>query len=326
MGLENSHLQEVAMLESFLAPFAYIAKPYVTLVREAKSLARQKKWQHLKVILNSYAKLNQKEESVKYELNRRMKGALVKAASQETYIAAGSAAIADDVFNDLMLEILIKSVVCRGDAASSSSAEDTEEAIHRAKRLQVTHELQKQTGFKSCVVDAEAPDSGVNPYSVEGFECMSCRAELSNMYMHCMGCEIHLSKDFNLCLDCFKNRKGDVLNSHKGCLRVSYQCHTGDNHTWYKGQQIKGKTCKSHQRSCKLCGFCSHCSCSCHSVYQMRCRFHPPQDMAKLHERALQQVVINQINYILPEYVVLRKLLEEAGSFDRKSSLRGRQI
>ena len=145
---------------------------------------------------------------------------------------------------------------------------------------------------------------------------MSCKAELSNMYMHCVGCELILHKDFNLCVDCFKMRKGDVLHKHSSespnfptliTLDISNAMDPA------RGRRGNRAAASSNHANYVVA---AHCSCTCRSIYQMRCRFNSPGEMADLSMKAQQTVVVNQINYILPEYVVLRRILEEAQEFD----------
>jgi hypothetical protein len=52
--------------------------------------------------------------------------------------------------------------------------------------------------------------SAIDPRGSDGFSCMTCSKELSNVYYHCNGCEKLLSKDFNICVPCHTAEKFKV--------------------------------------------------------------------------------------------------------------------
>ena len=54
------------------------------------------------------------------------------------------------------------------------------------------------------VVDVKE-NGAINPYDNDGFQCLSCKQALPNVYMHCMGCELLKKEDFNVCVRCFRS-------------------------------------------------------------------------------------------------------------------------
>ena len=54
---------------------------------------------------------------------------------------------------------------------------------------------------------ADPSKSAIDPRGSDGFSCMTCSKELSNVYYHCDGCEKLLSKDFNICVACHAAKK-----------------------------------------------------------------------------------------------------------------------
>ena len=54
---------------------------------------------------------------------------------------------------------------------------------------------------------ADPSKSAIDPRGSDGFSCMTCSKELSNVYFHCNGCEKLLSKDFNICVACHAAKK-----------------------------------------------------------------------------------------------------------------------
>lgn len=81
------------------------------------------------------------------------------------------------------------------------------------------------------------PDTYANPYTTsidprgnDGFHCMTCRKELSNVYYHCDGCEKLLSKDYNICVACHvvgQFRRFTPMHPHNQKRRHATINHTG---------------------------------------------------------------------------------------------------
>jgi hypothetical protein len=76
-------------------------------------------------------------------------------------------------------------------------------------------EMQKGKKIKFPDTYADPSKSAIDPRGSDGFACMMCSKELSNVYYHCDGCEKLLSKDFNICVACHTAEK----------FKVSVQMH-----------------------------------------------------------------------------------------------------
>ena len=57
-----------------------------------------------------------------------------------------------------------------------------------------------------------ADKCGISPLDYEGFSCVQCKTELSNVYYECLCCA-SLHKDYNLCQDCFMKRRFTLLST-----------------------------------------------------------------------------------------------------------------
>ena len=108
--------------------------------------------------------------------------------------------------------------------------------------------------------------TGIDPFSIDGYFCMICNQELSNIYLHCIGCEEILGKDFNLCINCHQQQKYKKLCiiNHDNCDDSSLQ-HDGD-------VNERNKVCQNCI-TCKRCGYCEVCSCQCHTNFNLFFRF-----------------------------------------------------
>ncbi|CAM9886245.1 unnamed protein product [Discosporangium mesarthrocarpum] len=152
------------------------------------------------------------------------------------------------------------------------------------------HPLQKVlSGFK---VDAEVPNNEqeINPFGSDGFQCISCRGELSNAYMHCHGCETLLGRDYNICLECHSTGSlGEVLLSKetKACsTRLHCVPDPCKSSAQRRSKARKGR-CKCKEANCRVCGLCVSCGCDCHSIFQLRYRFEEPGVMHHFVDRVV---------------------------------------
>ena len=300
---KNNALQEINLLNAFHSSLERIIKPYTRLVKSAKSMHERDVKQFLRRIV---AAMKDKGNETSVKVNPKMR------QLEEYLVIAALSGAWEEPVNDTAAQ-KNPGQMQNGTSVLDDGSDGRQDAL--SARLKAQTDMQRSFIFKSWALDAHSLNSGINPYAVEGYECMVCNDELANVYMHCMGCETLLRKDFNICVTCFKNHRGDILAHHKeGESRFSHLCHMG--HVNWDQMQVKGKNCSSKQRSCVHCGFCTHCSCRCHGVYQMRFRFHSPVEMISLATKVKESAILLQINAYSPEYVHLRKLLEEAEKFD----------
>ncbi len=100
---------------------------------------------------------------------------------------------------------------------ASSSESDKEVLVGIRAPFEHVVQLEKQ----SLLVDEDVPKGaelstnkipdladkcGISPLDYEGFSCVQCRSELSNIYYECLCCAA-LHKDYNLCQGCFMKRR-----------------------------------------------------------------------------------------------------------------------
>ena len=191
------------------------------------------------------------------------------------------------------------------------------------------------------VVDVKE-NGAINPYDNDGFQCLSCKQALPNVYMHCMGCELLKKEDFNVCVRCFRSGYHMVSNepiTHDTIGRSTLDRHqlgvgihetfpgqfnpdVGHLHGYFLGHGKAGKNCCS-QRSCALCKKCYIHHCRCHSVFQSRFRF---ADTKSLQDRAkeMKEILIQYGNLDLEkknEIVETNTFIQEASNHNQERAL-----
>jgi hypothetical protein len=132
----------------------------------------------------------------------------------------------------------------------------------------------------------------LDPYGEADFFCKICFKELANLYYHCDGCEQLLRKDFNICLSCHseKRYKARTTMHTEVDQLVSTVHHMGD----FIGDTKRG--CKETiGRKCESCGYCTCCSCKCHTNFTVSFRFFTQEDEEDLFTRVQDEVRTNDI-------------------------------
>jgi len=120
----------------------------------------------------------------------------------------------------------------------------------------------------------------VDPYGNNDFFCKLCNQELSNVYFHCDGCEQLLSKDFNICRKCHAEKMFcQTIQMHPS----NPKRHSTLNHTGRMNYD-RGSRCPCRNGpACKICHFCSGCSCRCHTWFTLHYRlFNKDEETALL--------------------------------------------
>jgi hypothetical protein len=156
---------------------------------------------------------------------------------------------------------------------------------------------------------SESRDSfSLDPYGAGDFFCKLCHKELSNLYLRCDGCEHLVGKDFNICSQCHS----------EGRYKVCVQMHDLlDNvvHAGHITRNVLSQNCLSKHggTTCESCGFCSCCSCKCHTNFNLSFRFFTKQSEQML----LQNVeTVAGVDYLGDEHALDERLqLAATGGF-----------
>ena len=152
-----------------------------------------------------------------------------------------------------------------------------------------THSMSKSTQRGKRVSISKRPNTHedsmcfpVDPYGNNDFMCKLCAKELSNLYYHCDGCEKLLSKDFNICQQCHSEKRFmETIQMHPSKTKR----HSLLNHTGNMLQDRASRCPCKNGPCCEFCGYCSGCSCRCHTWFTLHCRFFNEEESEVLLDR-----------------------------------------
>ena len=155
--------------------------------------------------------------------------------------------------------------------------------VHRSKKIRLIE------GPDTHLNEAQ---NGIDPYGNDYF-CNICSHELANTYFHCQGCESLLAKDFNICIGCYNDGSYKInVEMHKHGT-TAMACHF--HHVGKPNKQCSNPS--KHNMKCTECNKCLLCHCTCHTIFQKRCRFYTKDRQREMLERCEQLINGCDIKY-----------------------------